>query len=403
MASVKIARAVTEQAKKLIKVEWETGHQSVYPMAWLRDNCRCPKCFHPVVMARLNLMKDLKPETLTNTDITVEESNLRIQWNDGHLSPFTADWLHERDYSNIISRLEAMAPEKKVWDTKKLHEMGGIPRIDYEAAVKDDASLLAWIEHLRTVGLVILENCPQVEGPCDEIAKRIGFYKTTHYGDHWAIRVRSDPNNPAYTGAPIGLHTDLSYYSNPPGVGLFHCIQQFPGDGGASEFCDGHHVLDVLKAEDSDAYDILNKMPLSFFDIGGEHNAEETGLDTTFLKRRVAPTIERDWNGNIFRINYNNQGRDSFLPVEPEKVHGLYTALNQFNEICYRPENVTIFKLQPGEMIAFDNYRMFHGRTGFEMQGGASSERHFHGGYLDWDEVNSRFNRLTVDQFQKTW
>ena len=47
---------------------------------------------------------------------------------------------------------------------------------------------------------------------------------------HWSIKVRSDPNNVAYSGKAIGLHTDLSYYSNPPGVGLFHCIQQFPGD-----------------------------------------------------------------------------------------------------------------------------------------------------------------------------
>ena len=46
---------------------------------------------------------------------------------------------------------------------------------------------------------------------------------------HWSIRVRSDPNNVAYSGKPIGLHTDLSYYSDPPGVGLFHCIQQFAG------------------------------------------------------------------------------------------------------------------------------------------------------------------------------
>ena len=54
--------------------------------------------------------------------------------------------------------------------------------MDYSSVVNSDEALKEWIEHLRTIGLVILEGCPLVEGPCDQIANRIGFYKLTHYG-----------------------------------------------------------------------------------------------------------------------------------------------------------------------------------------------------------------------------
>ena len=45
------------------------------------------------------------------------------------------------------------------------------------------------------------------------------------------------------------------------------------------------------------------------------------------------------------------------------------------------------FKLESGSMMAFDNYRVLHGRSAFEVFPG--SYRHLEGGYLDWDDVLS--------------
>ena len=42
-----------------------------------------------------------------------------------------------------------------------------------------------------------------------------------------------------------------------------------------------------------------------------------------------------------------------------------------------------------GEIACFHNYRIMHGREGFEVQG-QGGERHYEGGYLDWDELHSR-------------
>ena len=68
------------------------------------------------------------------------------------------------------------------------------------------------------------------------LTRQIGFVKRTHYGDFWHVKVmhdaiwcytsdnndnvkvKHDANNLAYTGASLGLHTDLPYYQYTPGM-----------------------------------------------------------------------------------------------------------------------------------------------------------------------------------------
>ena len=47
-----------------------------------------------------------------------------------------------------------------------------------------------------------------------------------------------------------------------------------------------------------------------------------------------------------------------------------------------------------GQCAVFDNHRVLHGRSGFEMHPD-SSTRTYHGGYIDWDEMISKLNVLT--------
>jgi hypothetical protein len=44
-------------------------------------------------------------------------------------------------------------------------------------------------------------------------------------------------------------------------------------------------------------------------------------------------------------------------------------------------------KLDAGDMLIMDNYRLLHGRTAFQLEGGV---RHMRQGYLDRDSVGSR-------------
>ena len=46
-----------------------------------------------------------------------------------------------------------------------------------------------------------------------------------------------------------------------------------------------------------------------------------------------------------------------------------------------------IEKSEPGDILCFDNRRILHGRSGFELSGGES--RKLIGTYLRWDEIHS--------------
>ena len=58
---------------------------------------------------------------------------------------------------------------------------------------------------------------------------------------------------------------------------------------------------------------------------------------------------------------------------------------------CYKSFSLLYFS-GLGQLLAFDNLRCLHGRTGFgiDMKG----ERHVQGAYVDWDEARSRIRVL---------
>lgn len=50
----------------------------------------------------------------------------------------------------------------------------------------------------------------------------------------------------------------------------------------------------------------------------------------------------------------------------------------------------------PGDILAFSNIRLLHGRTGYEDKNG--NIRHIVGCYIDWDELYSRQRILANDK-----
>jgi gamma-butyrobetaine dioxygenase len=47
-------------------------------------------------------------------------------------------------------------------------------------------------------------------------------------------------------------------------------------------------------------------------------------------------------------------------------------------------------KLRPGDLVAFDNTRLLHGRTAFTLPNTAGLARHLQGCYVDRDGLYSR-------------
>ena len=56
------------------------------------------------------------------------------------------------------------------------------------------------------------------EGTFEEVFRRLGFMRRTHYGEKFIVEAKQAPNNLAYTSGTLGLHVDLPIYHYTPGV-----------------------------------------------------------------------------------------------------------------------------------------------------------------------------------------
>ena len=97
-------------------------------------------------------------------------------------------------------------------------------------------------------------------------------------------------------------------------------------------------------------------------------------------------------HGKVIRFAHNNHTRSSLLDVPEDKVTDIYRAFNKVVEIMYDPANLVTNKMDSGDMVVFDNWRVLHGRSAFQVTSVGS--RHLEGCYIDWDEATSRMRAI---------
>lgn len=100
------------------------------------------------------------------------------------------------------------------------------------------------------------------------------------------------------------------------------------------------------------------------------------------------------WRWEVTRINYNNTQRDSFFNESVDDVALWYEAFGEFVKLMHR--DVVDFKLCDGQIQAFDNVRVLHGRTLYVDK--AESSRCVVGVYVNWDQVFSEWRVLRSQQ-----
>ncbi|MGH0142551.1 UNVERIFIED_CONTAM: hypothetical protein FKN15_001916 [Acipenser sinensis] len=250
-----------------------------------------------------------------------------------------------------------------------------VPTASFEEVVREDEAAFAWLHTLRRVGIVLLKGAPVEQGQVTRLSKRIGYHRLTFYGHTWQVQDKADANNVAYTSEKLSLHTDYPALHNPPGVQFLHCIKQ-AAEGGESEIVDGFHTANQLRKENPEAFRLLTSLRVDFTDTGADY--------CDFQVQSKNAIIDVDCDGQVVRINYNNATRDSTLDLPLEQVQPFYSALRAYVDVMSRPENVVTYRMEPGDVVTFDNWRLLHGRRSYTSVPGHA--RHLEGVYLDWDE-----------------
>ena len=194
-----------------------------FPYKWLRDSCPSPGSIHPDTRQKLHrttdAIKDAKPKS-----VNADKDGLRIEWESGHESFYPIEYLAR--YSSY-GRLTAFHNDVRQhpWNLVKMSANDRL-FLPYES-FQTDAGRLAAMTQLERVGLVFVQGVPNTETSneaCElrRVAETFGEIRNTFYGPLWDVKNVKNSRNIAYTNLDLGLHMDLlSVYSH---LDRFACL-----------------------------------------------------------------------------------------------------------------------------------------------------------------------------------
>ncbi len=358
-----------------LTIVWEDTSESQLLAIWLRDHCQMPASRNPDNGQRLLNVTDI-PQDLAIDQVTLEDRRLIIQFApDGHRSEFDLDWLYDNCYCLNRHSDDRSEVGKILWSGKSFEQ--GLPRYSYATFCEQPKSSHAALQVVKDYGFVLLDAVPNETGQVLKVIEQFGYVRETNYGPLFEVRTKIDPSNLAYTNLGLGCHLDNPYRDPVPGLQLLHCLESSAA-GGETILQDGFMAAKILRDEDSAHFTLLSRNWVNF-------RFCDSAAD---LQARV-PFIEVNDLDEIIKVRFNNRSIDT-IKLPPGIIRQFYSAYRHYAEILEREELQTVFKLQPGELMLFDNTRILHARKA----NSAGGTLHLQGAYSDLDGLYSSLRKL---------
>lgn len=301
---------------------------------------------------------------------SLADGTFRISFSDGHTSVY--------DPLKLLDELQETHafPITISWNsTLNVSQI----RHDWRDMDNDSAFGAALESYLR-YGFIVLHDVPTLPEKILEVAGKFGYLKETNFGKYFEVYSKPTANDLAYRNVRLGPHTDNPYRNPVPGIQLLHCLVN-DTTGGLSTLVDSLSVVERLREEDPAGYALLRDTPVrfQFIDQG-----------TRLMTRR--PMIQTDSDGRTLGVHYSPR-LDSLPLLNEEKTKSFHRARRRLAELFNSSEFELRFRLEPGELMLFDNSRVLHGRTEFDPKEG---HRHLQGCYIDLDGPRERYNSIVL-------
>ncbi len=365
---------------RFVQLDWADGLRLRAFDLWLAENTM-GQAIDPATRESVLDPADLPDDLAVATAQLTERGAVVVTWTDGDgpaVAPalFHPGWL--RHVAEGAHRPAAGLPEPIPWLAT---DLGEPPTRDGAAIASDDELLEAWLDDLARYGLARLTGAGTDPDLLLGVGARIGAIRDTNFGPIWDVRASVEPNSTANTTVRLCPHTDLPTRETPPGFQILHCLVNTAA-GGWSTMTDGLALVEHLAAEHPEHHEALTTLRWVFFNRG--------------------PAVDHRWSGPLV-----DGGDDrpltirAFHPVrgfpdcDEEDQPRAYDALRRFARLAADPRFQLRYPFAPGDVVAFDNRRVLHGRDGYDTDGDGGGRRHLRGIYLDHDEVLSRLRQAS--------
>ncbi|MFJ4440767.1 TauD/TfdA family dioxygenase [Pseudomonas sp. NPDC089422] len=337
---------------------------------WLREKSQDATAVDHHTQQRLFDSHLLDPELQISAIEVVTDDSIRLSFSDGHLSVY--------DTRTLLSELRDTDPfpVAESWNSSLNIQL---IRHDWRR-MSEDPAFKASLEAFLRYGFIVLHDVPTLPEQILEVASKFGYLKETNFGKYFEVYSKPSANDLAYRSVRLGPHTDNPYRDPVPGIQLLHCLVN-ETTGGLSTLVDSLSVVERLRLEDPVGHALLRDTPVrfQFIDQG-----------TRLITRR--PMIQTDADGRTLGVHYSPR-LDSLPLLDDESTRSFHRARRRLAELFNNSEFELRFKLEPGELMLFDNSRVLHGRTEYDP---AEGHRHLQGCYIDLDGPRERFSSLEL-------
>lgn len=351
---------------RALELAGDAGQTLRYHYVWLRDNCWCGDCRVEQTAERKLLTWSI-PEDIRATRVEPVTAGLVVDWNDGHQSTYSLQWLADNDYSQ--PGLKDAREQAFLWGSEL-----NVPRFAHDDVMDGGQGQLAYLDAVRKYGVAIVSDVPAVPGEVERFAEAIGHVREVAF--ERVHNVYHDPNgyNVAHTPLELKPHSDMPSYQWPPSIQLLHFLVN-EADGGESVVVDGWNALDKLRHQDPEAFDILTRVPIPY------QLFSET--EDTYA---VAPMVQLGPDGEVATFRFSNQLALP-LSIDFDMVEPFYNAYRKLGNLIDSQEAKVVFKARNGDLLTVHGHRVLHGRMPFSPGTGA---RHLQDVYMEFDDFMAR-------------
>lgn len=175
---------------------------------------------------------------------------------DGHESSYDLLDLHDQlDFKPNTSQVKAF-----LWSAADIvsSNYANVTLNDYlcndEVAKEVVASLIKF-------GCAFIKNVPANLQSTEIAVRRLFPIQKTIFGEMWSFSDNKAHNDTAYTNEALSPHNDNTYFNDPAGLQILHCISRC-GKGGDNLLVDGFHVLNKLRQRNHDAFQQLSQISI---------------------------------------------------------------------------------------------------------------------------------------------
>ena len=372
-----VALVRVEVANGHIQLYWEDGRSNKYDVFLLRENSPDDQTIH--FQSREMLISPLAiPEDLQAVSAEVDENGaLHVVWSSGEQSRYHPGWLRAHSWFDQEPNSPALPAlvEPLYWQADSLPEP---PSYSGPAVLASDGELLKWLESLARFGIARLRDLPNQDGLLEQLVNRIGPIRESNFGRQYVLEIKDEPDSNAFTSEPLLQHIDMPTRETPHGLQFLFCRANTT-TGGEGVYVDGFRIAEAIREEQPEDFKALTEIPWVY-----KNRARQTDY------RAEAPAIGLDQHGNLQEVRVTAWLRAP-LKAELSVQQRAYRAIRTFTRYAQNPDYQMIFRYVAGDLLAFDNRRILHGRLGYDATGG---ERFIEGIYADRDDLYSKIRVL---------